>query len=100
MVPLDKELQWVNVKQNPFRQIYAHLGTIKPRATLGCLELPYNQNSGIFRTQAFFLFFFLFEQITHLHIELTKKLKTKKSITTDVKVPDVKSYKRLRYKYK
>ena len=75
MVPLDKELQWVNVKQNPFRQIYAHLGTIKPRATLGCLELSYNQNSGIFRTQVFFLFFFLFEQITHLHIELTKKLR-------------------------
>ena len=60
MVPLDKELQCVNVKQNPFRQIYAHSGTINPRATLGCLELSYNQNSGIFKTQVFFLFPFFF----------------------------------------
>ena len=28
MVPLDKELQWVNVKQKPFRQIYAYSGII------------------------------------------------------------------------
>ena len=26
MIPLDKELQWVNVKQKPFRQI---LGTVR-----------------------------------------------------------------------
>ena len=29
MVPLDKELQWVNVKQKPFRQIQNHSGIIK-----------------------------------------------------------------------
>ena len=29
MFPLDKGLQWVNVKQKPFRQIWAHLGIIK-----------------------------------------------------------------------
>ena len=29
MAPLDKELQWVNVKQKPFRQIQAHSGIIK-----------------------------------------------------------------------
>ena len=29
MVPLDKELQWVNVKQKLFRQIYAHSGIIR-----------------------------------------------------------------------
>ena len=34
MIPLDKELQWVNVKQKPFRQIQAHSGTIKRIQTL------------------------------------------------------------------
>ena len=29
MIPLDKELQWVIVKQKPFRQIKAHSGIIK-----------------------------------------------------------------------
>ena len=29
MVPLDKELQWVIVKQKPFRQILAHSGITK-----------------------------------------------------------------------
>ena len=29
MVPLDKGLQWVNVKQKPFRQIKAHSGIIR-----------------------------------------------------------------------
>ena len=29
MVPLDKGLQYVNVKQNPFRQIQAHSGIIR-----------------------------------------------------------------------
>ena len=29
MIPLDNELQWVNVKQKPFRQIQAHSGIIK-----------------------------------------------------------------------
>ena len=28
MIPLDKELQGVNVKQKPFRQILAHSGII------------------------------------------------------------------------
>ena len=26
MIPLDEELQWVDVKQKPFRQIQAHSG--------------------------------------------------------------------------
>ena len=29
MIPSDKELQWVNVKQKPFRQIQAHSGINK-----------------------------------------------------------------------
>ena len=29
MIPLDKELQLVNVKQKPFRQILEHSGMIK-----------------------------------------------------------------------
>ena len=29
MIPIDKELQWVNVKQKPSRQIQAHSGIIK-----------------------------------------------------------------------
>ena len=29
MVPLNKALQWVNVKQKPFRPIMAHSGIIK-----------------------------------------------------------------------
>ena len=29
MIPLDKELQWINIKQKPFRQISAHSGIIK-----------------------------------------------------------------------
>ena len=34
MIPLDQELQWVNVKQKPFRQIWAHLRIIK------CIQNP------------------------------------------------------------
>ena len=29
MVPLDKELQWVNVKQKPFRQTLAYSGIMR-----------------------------------------------------------------------
>ena len=29
MVSLDKELEWLNVKQKPFRQTEAHSGIIK-----------------------------------------------------------------------
>ena len=29
MIPLGKELQWVNVKQKPFRQIEAHSDIMK-----------------------------------------------------------------------
>ena len=29
IVPLDKEFQWVNVKQKPLRKISAHSGIIK-----------------------------------------------------------------------
>ena len=34
VIPLDKELQRVNVKQKPFRQIQAHSGIIKLFKTL------------------------------------------------------------------
>ena len=29
MIPVDKELQWINAKQKPFRQIQAYSGLIK-----------------------------------------------------------------------
>ena len=58
MVPLDKELQWVNVKQKPLRQM---IGTIKhiqaysePCVTLVYLELWHTQNPDIFRTRSIF----------------------------------------------
>ena len=68
MVPLDKGLQWVNVKQKPFRQIQAHSGIIRhiqelfrhiqahlePCVTLTCLKLWYIQNPDIFRTRSIF----------------------------------------------
>ena len=68
MVPLEKGLQWVNVKQKPFREIQAHSGIIghiqklfrdiqaysEPCVTLACLETWYNQNTNIFRTRSIF----------------------------------------------
>ena len=68
MVPLDKGLQWINVKQKPFRQVLAHSGIIKhiqelfrpiqaysePCVTLEYLEPWYNQNPDIFRVRNIF----------------------------------------------
>ena len=67
MVPLDKELQWVNVKQKPFRQILAHSGMIKhiqatgiiqayskPCVTLAYLEPWYIQDPNIFKIRKIF----------------------------------------------
>ena len=67
MVPLDKGLQWVNVKQKPFRQIQAHSGIIRspgiiqaysgilePFPSLAYLKLWYIQNPNIFRTRSVF----------------------------------------------
>ena len=68
MIPLDKELQWVNVKQKPFRQIQAHSGIIRhiqelfrhiqaysqPCVTLAYFGPWYIQNSKIFRTRSIF----------------------------------------------
>ena len=74
MIPLDKELQRVNVKQKPFRQIKVHSGIIKrnhnPVQTWHIqrrgisrtliyskpetyLEPWYNQNPGILKTLAY-----------------------------------------------
>ena len=68
MVPSDKELRWVNVKQQPFRQTQAHLSIIKhiqelfsdiqaylkPCVTLVYLQPWYMQNPDIFRTRSKF----------------------------------------------
>ena len=57
MVPLDKELQWVNVKQKPFRQISAHSGMIKhiqATGTLAYLEPWYIQDPNIFKIRKIF----------------------------------------------
>ena len=68
MVPLDKELQWVNVKQKPFKQIQAHSGIIRhiqelfrhiqahlePCVTLTYLKPWYVQKPDIFRTRSIF----------------------------------------------
>ena len=62
MAPLDKELQWVNVKQKPFSQ-KAHSGIIshvqilfrhtqaylKPCVIMACVELWYIHKPGTFR---------------------------------------------------
>ena len=67
MIPLDKELQQVNVKQKPFRQIQVHSSIIrhiqklfrhiqvysKPRVILEYLEPSCIQNPVIFRTLAY-----------------------------------------------
>ena len=40
MTPLDKELEWVNAKQKPFRQIQAHSGMIRIKAySIPCVNL-------------------------------------------------------------
>ena len=68
MVHLDKGLQWVNVKQKPFRQIQAHSGIIRhiqelfryiqaylePCITLTYLKLWYIENTDIFTTRSIF----------------------------------------------
>ena len=68
MVPLDKRLQGVNVKQKPFRQIQAYSIKIwhiqelfrqiqiysEPCVTLACLQPWYIQYSGTFRTRSIF----------------------------------------------
>ena len=68
MVPLDKGLQWVSVKQKPFRQVLKHSGIIRhiqelfryiqpyseTCVTLAYLEPSYNQNPYIFRTRSIF----------------------------------------------
>ena len=65
MVPLDKEMQWVNVKQKTFRQKKAHSGIIrhieelfrhiqtysKPNVTLAYLKLWCIQNPDIIHNQ-------------------------------------------------
>ena len=67
MVPLDKGLQWLNVKQKPFRQVQAHSGIIrdiqkffrhiqaylKPCVTLTYLILWYIQNPDILEPEAY-----------------------------------------------
>ena len=49
MVPLDIELQWVNVRQNPFKQTYSGIiqAYSKPRIALSYLEPWYIQNPDI-----------------------------------------------------
>ena len=68
MVPGDKGLQWVDVKQKPFRQIKVHPVIIRhmqellrhiqvysePCVTVAFLELWYIQNPDIFRTRSLF----------------------------------------------
>ena len=68
MVPLDKEMQWLNVKQKTFRQKKAHSGIIrhiqelfrhiqtysKPNVTLAYLKLWCIQNPDIFITRSIF----------------------------------------------
>ena len=68
MVPLDKGLQWVNVKQKLFRQTQVYSGIIRHDqelfmyiqayselcVTLSCLEPWYIQNPDIFRTRSIF----------------------------------------------
>ena len=68
MVPLDKGLQWVNVKQKLFRQIQAHSATIRDIQELfrhiqaysescvtpTCLEPWYIHKPGIFKTRSIF----------------------------------------------
>ena len=58
MVPLDKELQWVNVKEKPFRQILTYSDLIKhiqelfrhtQNPTLAYLEPWCIQNFNIFK---------------------------------------------------
>ena len=68
MAPLDKRLKWMNVKQNPFRQIQAHSGIIRhiqessrhiqaylePCVTLTYLKLWCVQNPEMFRRRSIF----------------------------------------------
>ena len=65
MVPLDKGLQWVNLKQKPLRQIlgtFRHNQTypeiiqayLEPCLTLTYLKLWYIQNPNMFRTRSIF----------------------------------------------
>ena len=58
VVPLDKGLQWVNVKQKIFRQIQTHPRIIQeysePCITLTYLKLRYVQNPDTFRTRRIF----------------------------------------------
>ena len=49
MVHLDKGLQWVNVKQKPFKQIQAY-----PEIIQAYYKRWYNQNPDIFRTRSIF----------------------------------------------
>ena len=52
MTPLDKELEWVNAKQKPFRQIQAHSGMIRIKTySIPCVNLT--QQSRVSRTMTY-----------------------------------------------